>query len=1059
MEPDLGVLGEEALRRSLDLFWPYSEACAQDGVIEIRLWQRPQLEGLDQLDRSKKNEIPLRGFFDDPDKAVKEIKKFDADPATVGIFAVLNQIDPDSIKNRKIKIDNKIGKGQSTKDTDISRRVWLPLDFDPERSAGIMATDQEKQAAKKAQAYINEILIKQHGWPDPVVVDSGNGYHDLFRIDLPNDDNSKQLIRDFFKALNKLLPDDLRGLAKVDEVPHNASRVIKVPGTVVRKKASEGRRWRRSKIIDEPADILDNTVTEGQIQQIIDLADQHVKQAKKTRSKAKSEASIYRPTAKKEPVHKGTKSISDLINDPKIRNCIRQKIFDAAISGGAVRWNHSACLAIATELLASGFDDDTIHQVFGAVLDDGYDQAITQQQLQHTKAKYLADGGSFWTCEELRSSGVIDEGTCVACPARKAEYEMPEIDPEESLDQDLLEFVINLDEARENGNSFGVGADGITRKRQEVKVNDEEGNTKKKVFFNRIADGFAFIESQTRRDNGDAIFTIKGRGSKDGHEFSFDIDARDFSESRKLRAKLVAQFGAANVIKKDFNGEAIQGLTKHVRNFRLIEACRWVDGKAAVPGLDLIDDLKFMINKQVPASFEDRRDLDEGLKSLKALMQSWDPGDMAILAATILGAPIAAQQWSDDRYALALIGLTGTGKTEASKLMLACYGRRYLVEGSLMKWNDGATANALQQIAAQSGFLPILIDNFKPIKGGSAAQLVSVLHAVLEGSEKSRLDRNAQLRNSLEFSCLPIITGESYIEESSTLARSILVEWQPPVNTKKLTEAQDHSDHLLEIGRSWLTWLSSAEGRQVVEEIRSGYQALRSEIVGLLNELGCINAGRIGSSVALIKSLWQILIRHPILGEIFRPYSSAISEALLEQLQDQAAATVEANEAERFVSALRELVTSGRCIIVKGASGLESNARYNESLYQHPERILGWQDERDGRYWLYPDATKKAVVLHQGRQIQEIDSRSLYRQLKDRGYIDTDEKQTCIRSRDPRDRSKFSRFLVFKAETGLDFLQLSDDEATEPSQVGEQAQKAEGQQISGERLAAVVRIA
>lgn len=1038
---DQDVLDEAELRRAIDLFWPYSEACAQDGLVEVRLWQRPPLAGLDRLDRAKRDEVALRGYFSDPDKLVEEVKRYDSDPATVGIFIVAN-----GIRQGAYPVTNKIGAGPSTKDKDISRRVWLPIDVDPIRSAGVMATDQEKQQASKTAAFIRKLLQDQ-GWPDPVTVDSGNGYHLLYRINLPNDNNSKQLVRSFFKALNRLLPDDLRGTAEIDEKVYNASRVIKLPSTTVRKKASEGRPWRRSKIIDEPAGILDNTVTEGQIKAVIDQASQQDRSKRETASTG----NLKPPQPKKEPKYTGTKSIADLAKDPLIRSCIRSKIFEAIMSGGKDRWNHSTCLAIATELLAAGFDDGVVHQVFGQVFGDGYDPSITQQQLAHTKSEYLGSGGGFWTCAELADSGVIEEAVCVVCPSRKPEVEMPVIDPDPAVDQDLLDSVVKVEEA-DKDRPYGVGQDGCTYKRVQIEKN---------VFFSPIADGFCFVDAQTRRDSGDAIFTVRGRGSNDGHEFTFDIDGADFSEARKLKARLVAQFGAANVLKKDFNGEAIQRLTKQVKNYRLIEACRWIDGKAAVPGLDLVDDLKFAITPKVPADFSEHGDLDRGIKSLKAQLQAWDPGHQAILAASVLGAPVAAQWWSDDRYAMALIGLTGTGKTEAVRLMLAIYGRGYLQDGNLLRWNDGATANATQQIAAQSGFLPILIDNYKPIKSGSAAQLVGVLHSILEGSEKSRLDRNAQLRNSLQFDCLPIITGESFVEESSTLARSILLEWQPVIDAQKLTEAQLHADHLLEIGRIWLTWLSSTEGRQVVEEVRSGYQALRSEAVGLLNEIGCINAGRIGSSVALIKSLWQILIRQPVLGEIFEPYSSALSKALLKQLQDQADATIQANEAERFVSALRELVTSGRGTIVKGASGLASMASYSDSLYQHPERILGWQDEADGTYWLYPVATMQAVAKLQGRQPQEIDRRTLNRQLRDRGYIVVDEKQRQAQQRrhDPITK-KTARFFVFKKEVGLNVLQVP-EAATDIDldQVEALVQEVEGIRQIEERLAAVCRIA
>ena len=53
--------------------------------------------------------------------------------------------------------------------------------------SGIGATDEHKQAAHKVALKIYDYL-KKRGWPEPIVADSGNGYHLIYRIDLPSDD-------------------------------------------------------------------------------------------------------------------------------------------------------------------------------------------------------------------------------------------------------------------------------------------------------------------------------------------------------------------------------------------------------------------------------------------------------------------------------------------------------------------------------------------------------------------------------------------------------------------------------------------------------------------------------------------------------------------------------------------------------------------------------------------------------------------------------------------------------------------------------------------------------
>jgi hypothetical protein len=95
---------------------------------------------------------------------------------------------------------------------------------------------------------------------------------------------------------------------------------------------------------------------------------------------------------------------------------------------------------------------------------------------------------------------------------------------------------------------YGVSPDGSLWL---MKANDES-----ELKPHWICDGYARISEEMRRENGDAVFIIEGRGSKDGHKFRFEMNALDFSEGRKLKGKLTAQFGACNRIGA-LNGDII----------------------------------------------------------------------------------------------------------------------------------------------------------------------------------------------------------------------------------------------------------------------------------------------------------------------------------------------------------------------------------------------------------------------------------------------------------------------------------------------------------------------
>ncbi len=121
-----------------------------------------------------------------------------------------------------------------TKDVDIARRRMILIDLDPsspDRGSEDSSTDAEKEAARQQMELVYEWLRGQ-GFPEPVVADSGNGWHLLFTVDLPNDDETTNLIQAFVNALAKRFstPD-----VAVDISVFNSSRITKLYGTVSRK--------------------------------------------------------------------------------------------------------------------------------------------------------------------------------------------------------------------------------------------------------------------------------------------------------------------------------------------------------------------------------------------------------------------------------------------------------------------------------------------------------------------------------------------------------------------------------------------------------------------------------------------------------------------------------------------------------------------------------------------------------------------------------------------------------------------------------------------------------
>lgn len=213
------------IRRTLDVLF------APGQVVELRVF----------TDRGT-----LRGYFDDFDVLAREAASVDG--RAEGIYVTLNPVRPELLA-RSVNRMRRAKQGDSTADHDILRRCWFPVDFDPVRPKGISSTDGEHDAALERARECARWLLDL-GWPKPLGADSGNGFHALYRVDLPNDDATRGLFQACLEALDLRFGDEL---VKVDRTTFNAGRIWKLYGTLACKgDATEERPYRRSELRKEP---------------------------------------------------------------------------------------------------------------------------------------------------------------------------------------------------------------------------------------------------------------------------------------------------------------------------------------------------------------------------------------------------------------------------------------------------------------------------------------------------------------------------------------------------------------------------------------------------------------------------------------------------------------------------------------------------------------------------------------------------------------------------------------------------------------------------------------
>jgi hypothetical protein len=171
-----------------------------------------------------------------------------------GVYYGLNPVPPDL--------------GRPPKVADVLRRRWLLVDVDPARpDPDASASEAEHDLARNRANQVAETLSGM-GLPVPVLIDSGNGWHLLYRVDLPNDPASRELLKLVLAELAVAFDDER---VAVDRKVYDAPRIAKLPGTWARKgPGTPERPHRPCRLVAAPAEPA--VVTEAQLRALLPAA-------------------------------------------------------------------------------------------------------------------------------------------------------------------------------------------------------------------------------------------------------------------------------------------------------------------------------------------------------------------------------------------------------------------------------------------------------------------------------------------------------------------------------------------------------------------------------------------------------------------------------------------------------------------------------------------------------------------------------------------------------------------------------------------------------------------
>lgn len=248
MEKAMYEIDEQQIRRWWQVFNP------QEKLVEIRLLGKQTYSG----------------YFRNIDMLIAQMRPLlDHNNAqyygAMQAYFTLNEINEALYSREQHDVFVKKPKSTTT-DGDITRRRMVLIDLDPNRAAGISASDEEFEKAHLKAVNVYRYLIEQ-GFKEPLITKSGNGWHVYLPCDMPNDEEHNELIKKFLQSLSKMFSD---AEVEIDEKVFNPARIDKLIGTWAKKGSdTTDRKWRLATIVKVPSDMSAND--DALFQKIADL--------------------------------------------------------------------------------------------------------------------------------------------------------------------------------------------------------------------------------------------------------------------------------------------------------------------------------------------------------------------------------------------------------------------------------------------------------------------------------------------------------------------------------------------------------------------------------------------------------------------------------------------------------------------------------------------------------------------------------------------------------------------------------------------------------------------
>ncbi|KJR43808.1 protein of unknown function DUF927 [Candidatus Magnetoovum chiemensis] len=455
--------------------------------------------------------------------------------------------------------------------------------------------------------------------------------------------------------------------------------------------------------------------------------------------------------------------------------------------------------------------------------------------------------------------------------------------------------------------------------------------------------------------------------------------------------------------KKDYIREAIQEYSEYIgytretqythTGWRIIDGnWRYLHAGGAVGAKNIIVSLPKEIECfKLPELNKDC--LRESLEAAYSLLEIATPEITYPLFATIFLTPLTTLLKSMPSFITYLYGHTGSFKTTFAELALAFFGRMSLGVGNHSSFHD--TTNALELRAFMLKDMLLLVDDYHPSTTKKDADKMtttrdSFIYSVANRTGRARLNSDSTDKGRYTARGIVIMTGEDIPSNPSALVRLALVETKRDHAYKnKLTELQKKVELLSNAMTAYIQFIEKNIDN-IQKKSENEFQAFRKHYSSEKAHPRLPDQATF-LTIGFLCGLDFLSEYNIIDDETYKENKYEAMQVFKDMINQHAERVDSQNPIKSFFEILNTLITQEKAFL-KSKNFLPNN----DGTLGGGE-LIGYFDE--DYLYLLPEAALQTYERHltQVGKHSPVSRQTLYKMLKEQGYIILDKEQATVR--------------------------------------------------------------